>query len=324
MRDMNIVMLDAYTTNPGDLSWDAIAAQGTLTVYGHTPAPLVVERARGAELVISNKTVLSREVIAQLPKLQYIGLLSTGYNVVDLEAARERGIPVTNIPAYSTASVAQFTFALLLELAMHAQAHSDSVHAGDWVRSRDFCYTVAELTELEGKTMGIIGFGQIGQRVAAVAQAFGMKVLACRRPSNTSEEVISPTLRMTSLDELLRESDVVTLHCPLTEETQGFVNNAAIAKMKPGAFLINTSRGPVLNERDVADALRDGRLAGAGVDVLSTEPPSADNPLLGAPNCVIAPHIAWATKEARMRLVGIAAENVRAFLAGKPQNVVNG
>jgi len=320
---MNIVILDAHTANPGDLGWDALAALGKLTVYDHTPAALTVERAKDAGAVISNKTVLSRAVIDQLPNLKYIGLLSTGYNVVDLEAAREKNIPVTNIPAYSTASVAQFTFALLLELAMHAQAHSDSVRAGDWARSRDFSYTVSELMELDGKTLGIIGFGQIGRRVALIAQAFGMKVLACRRPSNTSNEVISPTLRMAPLDEVLRESDVVTLHCPLTDETHGLINKAAIDQMKPGAILLNTSRGPVLNEGDVAEALRDGRLAGAGLDVLSIEPPAADNPLLSAPNCVIAPHIAWATKEARGRLVGIAAGNLKAFIAGEPVNVVN-
>jgi len=320
---MNIVILDGYTTNSGDLGWEGIAALGNLTVYDHTPAHLTIERAKEAEAVISNKTVLSRAVIAQLPKLRYIGLLSTGYNVVDLESARKRGVPVTNIPAYSTASVAQLTFALLLELTMHVQAHSDSVHAGDWARSRDFSYAVSDLMELDGKTLGIVGFGQIGRRVAGIAQAFGMQVLACRRPSNTAEEMISPALRMTSLDEILRESDVVTLHCPLTDETAGLIDKAAIAKMKPGAFLLNTSRGPVLNERDVADALADGRLAGAGLDVLSTEPPTADNPLLAAINCVIAPHIAWATKEARGRLVGIAAENLKAFIAGAPQNVVN-
>ena len=320
---MNIVILDAYTTNPGDLSWDALAALGPLTVYDHTAAHLTLERAAGAEAVISNKTALGPAVIARLPKLKYIGLLSTGYNVVDLEAARARGIPVTNIPAYSTASVAQLTFALLLELSMHVRAHSDSVHAGDWVCSRDFCYAVSDLTELDGKVLGIVGFGQIGRRVAAIAQALGMKVLACRRPSNTAEENISPTLRMASLDEVLHESDVVTLHCPLTEETRGLIDRAAIARMKPGAFLLNTSRGPVLNERDVANALHEGRLAGAGLDVLSTEPPMEDNPLLYAPNCLITPHIAWATKEARARLIAIAAENLRAFMAGTPQNVVN-
>jgi len=310
---MRIVILDGHTLNPGDLSWDAIRAFGDCTIYDHTPAELTVERAKDAEIVISNKTVLDRAVIEALPKMRYIGLLSTGYNVVDLAAARERDIPVTNIPAYGTPSVAQFTFALLLELCSQVGGHSASVHAGDWVRSRDFCYWNAPLVELTGKTIGLIGYGQIGQAVAKIAQAFGMHVIA--HDQAYAESV--------ALDELLAGSDVISLHCPLTDETQGLINHGTIAKMKPGALLVNTARGPILNEKDVAEALASGQLGGCAVDVLSTEPPQASNPLLGAPNCVITPHIAWATKEARGRLLGIAAENIRAFMDGSPANVVN-
>lgn len=320
---MNIVILDGYTTNPGDLDWSGFAALGSLTVYDHSPAALAVERARDAEIVINNKTILSAEVLARLPKLRYIGLLSTGYNVVDLAAASARGILVTNIPTYGTASVAQLVFALLLELCHHTEAHSQSVHAGEWERCRDFCYWKSPLIELAGKTLGIVGFGRIGRSVAAIAQAFGMCVLACDDPRVKMEEEVSPTLRLTGLEEVLRNADAVTLHCPLFPETTGLIDRAAIAMMKPGAFLINTSRGPVLNEADVAEALRSGKLGGAGLDVLSTEPPKPDNPLLRAPNCVITPHIAWATKEARSRLVEIAIENVAAFMRGEARNVVN-
>jgi len=320
---MKIVILDAYTTNPGDLSWFSICNQGDATVYDHTPAELTVERAQGAEIVISNKTVLGRAEIEALPALRYIGLLSTGYNVVDLEAARERDIPVTNIPSYGTNSVAQLTFALLLELTSHTGMHNASVHAGDWVRSRDFCYWRAPLMELAGKTMGIVGFGRIGQTVAGIARAFGMEVIAHDQFYLDVPEEFRPWLKLVPLDTLLRASDVITLHCPLTEETNQLINHKTISKMKRGAILINTSRGPVLNERDVAEALAMGQLGGLGADVLSVEPPTADNPLLCASNCVITPHIAWATRDARMRLIEIAAENLAAFLAGEPVNVVN-
>ncbi|MDR1928349.1 MAG: D-2-hydroxyacid dehydrogenase [Oscillospiraceae bacterium] len=319
---MRIVILDGYTTNPGDLSWEGIAALGALTVYDHTPPPLTVERAHEAELVISNKTVLNAAVLAQLPRLRYIGLLSTGYDVVDLEAARERGVAVTNIPSYSRPSVAQMVFALLLELCSHVQAHSDCVHAGDWARSRDFCFWRFPLRELSGKTMGLIGFGQIGQSVAAVARAFGMQVLACRRTGGAGGGEPAPGLRLVSLEEVLRGADVLSLHCPLTPETRGLIRRETIAVMKPGALLINTARGPILNEADVAQALKEGRLGGAGLDVLSAEPPGEDNPLLHAPNCVITPHIAWATKEARGRLLAAAAENIAAFLRGERMNRV--
>ena len=320
---MNIVILDGYTTNPGDLDWEGFAALGNLTVYDHTPAELAIERAKDAEIVINNKTILSAEVLAQLPKLRYIGLLSTGYNVVDLAAASARGIPVTNIPTYGTASVAQLVFALLLELCHHTEAHSQSVHAGEWERCRDFCYWKFPLIELAGKTLGIVGFGRIGRTVASIAQAFGMQVLACDDPRVVTEEQVSPALRLTGFEQVLRGSDAVTLHCPLFPETTGLINREAIAMMKPGTFLINTSRGPVLNEADVAEALCGGQLGGAGLDVLSAEPPRPDNPLLQAPNCILTPHIAWATQEARTRLVQIATENVVAFIRGEPQNVVN-
>ena len=309
---MRITILDAHTTNPGDLSWEPVAALGELTVHAHTPPDQTIGRARDAELLLSNKTLLGRAEIEALPCLRYIGLLSTGYNVVDLAAARERGIPVTNIPAYSTASVAQQVFALLLELTNRTQRHSDSVRAGDWARCRDFCYWLSPLTELAGKTMGIIGFGRIGQAVAGIAEAFGMRVLAH-----------DPAQKLEPLETVLRNSDVITLHCPFTPTTQNLINRETLALMKPGAILINTSRGPVLNEADVAGALRGGRLAALAADVLSAEPPGADNPLLSAPNCILTPHISWATKEARARLISIAAGNIAAFLAGAPVNVVN-
>ncbi|MCL1952784.1 MAG: D-2-hydroxyacid dehydrogenase [Oscillospiraceae bacterium] len=307
-----ITILDAYTTNPGDLSWAPVAALGQLTLYEHTLPAQTVERARDTELLLSNKTVLGRAELEALPALRYIGLLSTGYNVVDLQAARERGVPVTNIPAYSTAGVAQQVFALLLELTNRTQLHSDSVRAGDWCRSRDFCYQLAPLTELAGKTMGIVGFGRIGQAVAGIAEAFGMRVLAH-----------DPARALEPLETVLRQSDVLTLHCPLTPETEGLIRREALALMKPGAILINTARGPVLNEADVAAALRSGHLGALAADVLSIEPPREDNPLLTAPNCILTPHISWATKEARARLIAIAAENIAGFLGGKLINVVN-
>ncbi|MCL2194441.1 MAG: D-2-hydroxyacid dehydrogenase [Oscillospiraceae bacterium] len=310
---MNIVILDGYTTNPGDLSWADMQSLGNCTIFDYTPAELTIERARDADLLISNKTLLGADVIAALPKLQYIGLLSTGYNVVDLAAARARNVPVTNVPAYGTASVAQHSFALLLELCAHVGQHSESVRAGDWAKSRDFCYWKMPLVELAGKTMGIIGYGAIGRATADIARAFGMHVLHHSRSSADS----------TPLDDLLAASDVVSLHCPLTDDTHELINRTTIAKMEPGALLINTARGPVLHEQDVADALASGQLGGVGADVLSTEPPAADNPLLRAKNCVITPHIAWASHEARGRLLAIAVDNLRAFLQGEPKNVVN-
>ena len=327
---MNIVILDGYTSNPGDLSWDGIARLGNLAVFDHTPDDLIIERARDAEIVISNKTALGLAEIDRLPVLRYIGLLSTGYNVVDLDAAKRRGIAVTNIPAYSTPSVAQHVFALLLELCNHTGTHSVSVHAGEWTNSRDFCYWKHPLDELAGKTIGIVGFGNTGRETAKIAKAFGMNVITCGRPGapakNDSGDVypdahtdLPPRF---TFEKVLSLSDVVSLHCPLYAETAELINHKTIALMKHGAFLINTSRGGVLNEHDVAKALLEGRLGGAGIDVLSTEPPRSDNPLLSAPNCIITPHIAWATRESRSRLIRTLEENLAAFLAGKPKNII--
>lgn len=318
---MNIVILDAYTTNPGDLSWGGIARYGNLTVYDYTPRELTVERAKDCEIVISNKTVLSAEVIEQLPKLKYIGLLSTGYNIADIDCAAKHGIPVTNIPSYSRAAVAQMTFALLLELCNRVGLHNDAVKSGDWVAEKNFCFWNAPLIELYQKTIGIIGFGNIGQTVANIAEAMEMKVLAYS-PRRT-DQGHRKNFAFASLDELLAKSDVVSMHCPLTDMTANMANREFFAKMKPTAFFINTSRGGVVDEKALADALKDGTIAGAGVDVLSTEPPRDDNPLLSVENCFITPHIAWAGFETRKRLIGILEDNLRAFLDGNPIHVVN-
>lgn len=317
---MNIVVLDGYTLNPGDLSWDGLRALGECDIYDRTPPELVVERARGAEAVLTNKVIVGREQMEQLPDLRYIGVLATGYNIVDTAAARERGIPVTNVPEYGTRSVAQMTFALLLELTQHVGHHARTVRDGRWTQNPDFCYWDYPLIELADRTMGIVGIGRIGRAVAELALAFGMQVLAydVNTPANLPEGI-----RMTDLETLLRESDVVSLHCPLTAENQGVIDRERLALMKPTAFLINTSRGPLVVARDLADALNAGRLAGAGVDVLPVEPPPADNPLLTAKNCLVTPHIAWATGAARARLMATVVDNLRAFLAGKPRNVVN-
>jgi glycerate dehydrogenase len=312
--------LDGYTLNPGDLSWDGLAALGDCRVHDRTPPALVVERAAGAEVVLTNKTVLDRELIDALPAMKYIGVLATGYNVVDVAAAAERRIPVTNTPAYGTPAVAQMTFALILELAQQVGHHAGTVREGRWCASPDFCYWDHPLVELQGLTLGIVGYGSIGRAVANIARAFGMKVITYSVPpvSDDSREV-----RPVDLNTLFREADIVTLHCPLTAENQGMVNASRLALMKPTAMLINTGRGPLVVESDLAEALNSGRLAGAGLDVLAVEPPRRDNPLLAAKNCVITPHIAWATRAARARLMRIAVENVRAFLEGKPTNVVN-
>ena len=317
---MKIVVLDGFAANPGDLSWDGLKALGDMTVYERTSADLTVERAKGAEAIFTNKTLITKEVMEQLPGLRYVGVLATGYNVVDVNYAKEKGIIVTNIPAYSTDSVAQMVFSLLLELCQHAQRHSDAVYAGDWTNSKDFCFWNFPLVELAGKTMGIIGFGGIGQKVAQIAYAFGMKVIAY---NPRKKEYAHESFRWGTLEEVFSQADVVSLHCPLFPETKGLVNEKTISLMKKTAFIINTSRGPVIEEKDLAAALNEGRIAGAGVDVLSTEPPKADNPLLSAKNCVITPHIAWASLEARTRLMKIATENLRAFQAGTPVNVVS-
>ncbi len=319
MEPVRIVVLDGFAANPGDLSWSALEALGELTVHDRTPAALTVERAAGAQVVLTNKVLLNAAEIAALPDLRYIGVLATGYNVVDLDAARARGIAVTNVPAYSTASVVQTTFALLLELTHRVGQHDQLVHDGAWVSSPDFSFFAQPLRELDGLTLGIIGLGGIGQAVARVANALGMRVIAHTR---TPREV--PGVALVSLDQLAAEADVISLHCPLTADNKGLIDAAFLARVKPSALLLNTARGPLLNEADVAAALNDGRLAGAGLDVLSTEPPAADNPLLSARNAVITPHYAWASVAARERLLAVATDNVRAFLAGQPRNVVNG
>lgn len=313
---MNIVVLDGHTLNPGDLDWSPLERLGACRVHPRTPVAEIVACAAEADIVLTNKCPLRADTIAQLPRLRCIGVLATGYNVVDVAAAAARGIVVTNVPDYGTRSVAQHVFALILELAQHAGQHAQSVRAGRWSASPDFCYWERPLVELAELTLGIVGYGRIGRAVATLGRAFGMEILvAARRPVADAETV--------SLDELFRRSDVISLHCPLTPETSGLVNASRLASMKSSAFLINTGRGPLVVEADLAAALAAGRIAGAGLDVLSVEPPPADHPLLQAPNCVITPHIAWATRAARSRLLDIVVANIAAFQAGRPQNVVS-
>ena len=322
-KKIKIVVLDGFTLNPGDLSWDGLTELGELMVYDRTEKTLsaIVKAIGDAGVVITNKTPVSEKVMDKSPHIQYIGVLATGYNVVDLAAARERGIVVTNIPDYGTASVAQFTFGLLLEMCHHIGAHNDAVKSGQWAGNRDFCFWKYPLIELAGKTMGIIGFGRIGQAAARIAQSFGMKVLAYDRTWNTELESVS--CRLASMDELLASSDVISLHCPLNKETEGIINRETLRKMKTGVMIINTARGPLINEEDLSHALNTGKVAGAALDVVSVEPIDANNPLLKAKNCLITPHIAWAPREARERLMRIAVENVSSFLNGSPRNVVN-
>jgi glycerate dehydrogenase len=318
---MKIVVLDGFTLNPGDLNWDGLKELGETEIYDRTPAELIVERAKGAEILFTNKTLLGEEIFSQLQDLKYIGVLATGYNVVDIEAAKKRNIPVVNIPTYGTSSVAQMVFALVLELCHHVQDHSTAVMAGTWSESKDFCFWNYPLIELAGKTMGIIGFGRIGQTVADIAEAFGMKVLGY--DNYKSDQSHRKNFKWVELPELLEQSDFVSLHCPLFNETRGLINKDTLKKMKNTAFLINTSRGPLIVDKDLADALNNGVIAGTGLDVLSVEPPKKDNPLFSAKNCLITPHISWATKEARFRLMDIAVENLAEFLKGNPINVVN-
>ena len=318
---MKIVVLDGFVLNPGDLNWDELKKYGEVKIYDRTPKELILERSKGVEILITNKTPLGEDIFAQLPELKYIGVLATGYNIVDTISARERNIIVTNVPAYSTGSVAQMTFALILELCLHVQKHSNAVHQGDWSNSKDFSFWNYPLIELSNKTMGIIGFGRIGQQVGDVAAAFGMNVLALN--SHMSDQTSRKNFKWAELDELLRESDIVSLHCPLFPDTKGIINKDNLSKMRKSAFLINTSRGPMIVEDDLAEALNTGIIAGAGLDVLSDEPPKADNPLLTAKNCLITPHISWATFEARSRLMKAAVNNVKAFLENTPINVVN-
>lgn len=315
-----IVVLDGYTLNPGDLSWKGLEALCPCTVYDRTDPEDVLPRSKDTEIILTNKTILSSDIIEQLPALKYIGVLATGYNVVDIEAADERGIVITNVPAYSTPSVAQLVFAHLLNLAHHVGHHTQTVRSGRWASSVDFCYWDTPLIELAEMTIGIIGFGRIGQTTAKLAQAFGMKVIAYDivKPSSMPRDC-----QFVELDDVFRKSDVLTLHCPLTTQTEIIVNSRRLALMKKTAFLINTGRGPLVDEQALADALNSANIAGAGLDVLSSEPPKKDNPLLQAKNCFITPHIAWATQAARQRLMKVVVDNVAAFLAGTPQNVVN-
>ncbi|PIQ08553.1 MAG: glycerate dehydrogenase [Ignavibacteriales bacterium CG18_big_fil_WC_8_21_14_2_50_31_20] len=315
-----MVVLDGFTLNPGDLSWAELEKLGNLKVYDRTEANLTVERSKDAEIVITNKTVITESLISQLPNLKYVGVLSTGYNVVDTLAAAKNGIVVTNVPAYSTDSVAQITFSLLLELVINVGVHDKSVHKGEWENSDDFSYSKTPLIELQGLTFGIIGFGRIGRTVAKIANAFGMNVLA----NNRSEiKEIPDYVTVADKSEIFNNCDVVSLHVPLTNENSEFVNAKILSMMKSSAYIINTGRGGLINEQDLADALNNGKIAGAGLDVLSTEPPLADNPLLNAKNCIITPHIAWATIAARKRLMKIAVENVKAYIDGNQQNVVS-
>jgi glycerate dehydrogenase len=317
---MKLVVLDGYCLNPGDLAWDGLRALAEVQVYDRTPPALVVDRMRDAELAMTNKALMPAETLRKLPKLRYVGVLATGYNIVDVKAAKELGITVTNIPTYGTASVAQFAFALLLELCHRAGMHSDAVRAGEWSRSADWSFWKSPLVELAGKTMGIVGFGRIGRQTARIADAMGMRILAHDAVHN--EPPPYEAFRWAELDELLAESDVVSLHCPLTPETQGLMNTARLRLMKRSAFLINTSRGPLVVEEDLAQALDRDVIAGAGLDVLNVEPPP-DSPLFRARNCILTPHIAWATREARARLMQIAVENLAAFLQGQSRNVVS-
>jgi glycerate dehydrogenase len=321
MQTPRIVVLDGITANPGDLDWNELAALGALTVHDRTPPGEVIARAQGADVVLTNKTILSAETLGRLPALRCICVLATGYNVVDVAAARSRGITVCNVPGYSTPSVVQHALSLLLELTNQVGLHNRLVHEGAWSACADFAFWRRPLIELHGRTLGIIGFGAIGRGLADAARPLGMRLLAHgrRRPAELPADVEWAA----ELDPLLRAADVVSLHCPLTPETRHLINERTLARLKPSALLINTGRGPLVDEQALAAALRDGRLAGAAVDVLSSEPPPADHPLLGVPNCIITPHHAWATVAARRRLLAESAANVRGFLTGSPRNVVN-
>ena len=318
---MKIVVLDGYTLNPGDITWEGMEALGELTVYDRTKAEDVAARIGDADVVYTNKTPITKETLDACPNVKFIGVLATGYNIVDIAAAKEKGIPVSNIPTYGTAAVSQFAIGLLLELCHHIGEHSDAVKAGEWTSNPDWCFWKYPLVELDGKTMGIIGFGRIGQDTGKIAQALGMKGLAYdafKRP-----ELETETCHYVDLDTLLAESDVIALHCPLFPDTEGIINKDTIAKMKDGVMIINNSRGPLVVEQDLRDALDSGKVAGAAVDVVSTEPIRMDNPLIGAKNVIITPHISWAPKESRQRLMNIAVDNLKCYVEGKPQNVVN-
>ena len=322
---MKIVVLDGYALNPGDLSWKGMEDFGDLTVYDRSSydpkdEDIILERAKDADIILTNKTPLTKNVINNMPNLKYIGVLATGYDVVDIDAAKERGVVVTNIPSYGTTAVAQMTFALILELTNHVGEHNRAVHDGQWERSQDWSFTKHPLMELAGKTIGIIGYGRIGQNVGEIAQAFGMKVLA--NAKTPREELENEMVKFADLDSLLRDSDIISLHCPLTEDTEEMINKDSISLMKDSALLINTSRGGLINEEDLARALNEGDIPGAALDVVSVEPISSDNPLLKAKNTIITPHISWAPRESRLRLMNIAVENLKSFMDGKPKNLV--
>jgi glycerate dehydrogenase len=323
---LKAVVLDGYLVNPGDLDWSSLKGIVDVTIFDRTTysrneLSLVMERAKDAEVIFTNKTPIPKEVIKELPNLKYIGMLSTGTDVVDTITAKENGIIVTNIPSYSTDTVAQMTIALLLELCHHIGEHNNAVKQGEWANNVDWCFWNYPQIELSGKTMGIIGYGNIGQAVGRIAQALGMTILAYKRSGNKTSSTDS--LKYVDLDELYAKSDVISLHCPLTEENRGFINKESIAKMKDGVFILNTARGPLINEQDLAEALNNRKVAGAALDVVSTEPIKVDNPLLTAENCIITPHMAWASKEARQRLLDTAVENLKMYIAGNPINIVN-
>jgi glycerate dehydrogenase len=319
---MKIVVLDGFTLNPGDISWDGLKKLGDLTVYDRSGENLIVERAGDAEAIFTNKTPISKECLDRMPKLKFIGVLATGFNVVDIEAAKDKGIVVTNIPAYGTDSVAQMAIALLLELCHHVGMHNESVRKGEWTNNTDWCYWNYPLIELSSKKIGIIGYGRIGQATGRIAQALGMTVLAYQNGvRNNSLEC--PAMKYVDLEILFGRSDVISLHCPLVDSTKGIISRESIGKMKDGVLIINNSRGPLIVEQDLADALNSGKVAGAAVDVVSIEPIRADNPLLKAKNCIITPHISWAPRESRQRLMDIAADNLAKFMEGNPVNVVN-
>lgn len=314
---MKIVVTDGYTINPGDLSWEGIQQLGAVTIYDRTPPELLVERCRDAEIIITNKTPVQKDSIQQLPALKLIAVTATGYNIIDVAAAREKGVAVCNVPAYGTYSVAQHSFALILEITNHVALHAASVKNGDWVKAADWCYTKASLTELAGKTIGIVGMGNIGQQVGRIAIAFGMGVIyysAHKKDISFANYV--------SMEDLFRHSDFISLHCPLKSDNAQFVNKHLLSLMKPTTWLINTARGQLIHEQDLADALNNGTVGGAALDVLSVEPPKPDNPLLAAKNCMITPHIAWVTKEARERIMQVTIENIKAFSKGSPKNAV--
>ena len=319
---MKIVVVDGYTLNPGDLSWEGLEAMGSCEVHDRSTPGEVIKRSLGADAIITNKALLPRQAIEELDELKYIGVTATGFNIVDVEAAAEKGIPVTNVPDYGSASVAQMTFAHILNLTQRVGHHADAVQEHRWNECPDFCFSDFPLLELQGLTLGIIGYGSIGRQVGRIAKGFGMKLLV-HSPSLSKRIELEPGVMTEDVETILQESDIISLHCPLTQENEGFIDSKALSGMKPTAFLINTGRGPLIDEMALAEALNSRQIAGAGLDVLSEEPARRDNPLIGARNCFVTPHIAWATRAARSRLMDVAVKNVESFIKGKPQNVVN-